>query len=211
MKKIYAILISVLVLGSMHVQASDFEGFTVGLGVGYVKPEVKYTDNSNNPGKNYKWDNSDSVFQVSANYDNTINDQWLVGIGLTYDLNNTNAGTETSGYGPVETFIKDHRSVYVQPTFILDSSSAVFATLGLHQGRVNALGKNGAFWVDDKFQVHGIGYGVGYKKIINTNIIVQAELQVVDYKDKTLHDNTGYVWAYEQKTSTGIFTVGYKF
>lgn len=189
-------------------QANGFAGFNVGLGVGYVQPKVTYTDNISGY---YQWDKNDYVFQVDAAYNKAINDKWLIGIGVSMDLNNTNAGTQNAAYGPIEAMLKDHYAAYLQSTFMIDSSSAVFAKIGYHAIKVNAIGLSGARWLDDKFRTQGIGYGIGYKRFVNKNIFAQAEIQVVDYDDKLLTDNAGYNWSYQQKTTAGIFTLGYKF
>ncbi|MDR3391030.1 MAG: outer membrane beta-barrel protein [Sulfuriferula sp.] len=189
-------------------QANEFEGFNVGLGVGYVQPKVTYTDNISGY---YQWDKSDYVFQVDAGYDKAISDKWLIGIGVSMDLNNTNAGTQNAAYGPIEAMLKEHYAVYLQPTLMIDNTSAVFAKIGYHAIKVNAIGLPGARWLDDKFRTQGIGYGIGYKRFVSKKLFAQAEIQVVDYDDKLLTDNAGYNWSYQQKTTAGILTLGYKF
>lgn len=163
--------------------------------MGYVQPEVIYTDNLSGY---YKWEKNDLVVHVDASYHKAINATWLVGIGLTSDLNDTNAGTKSEAYGPVETTLKKHRSIYIQPTYAIDGASAAFAKIGRHSIRVNGIGQPGSFWIDDIFSTHGIGYGAGYKKLISKNFFAQAEIQIVDYKDKSF-DDIGINWAYKQK------------
>lgn len=207
MKTKYFIFTLALISGSAYAQSSGFEGFNVGLGLGYVQPDVVYTDNLSGY---YKWEKNDLVVHIDASYHKAINATWLVGIGLTSDLNDTNAGTKSEAYGPVETTLKKHRSIYIQPTYAIDGASAAFAKIGRHSIRVNGIGQPGSFWIDDIFSTHGIGYGAGYKKLINKNFFAQAEIQIVDYKDKSFSDG-GIEWAYKQKTAAGIFTAGYKF
>lgn len=208
MKTKLAIIALALISGSAYAQSNEFEGFNVGLGLGYIQPKVTYTDNDSG---HYQWDKNDFVLQVDAAYNKAINDKWLIGIGLAFDLNNTKAGTKSEGYGPVETTMKEHYSIYVQPTYVIDSSSAVFAKVGYHSIKVDAIGQPGSNWIDDKFHTQGIGYGIGYKKFINKAFFAQAEIQVVDYKNKSFTDEFGYNWNYEQKTTAGILTAGYKF
>lgn len=208
MKTKLAVITLALISGSAYAQSNEFEGFNVGLGLGYVQPKVTYTDN--NPGY-YQWNKNDFVFQVDAAYNKAVNDKWLIGIGLTLDLNNTNAGTKSANYGPVETTMKEHHSIYIQPTYVIDNSSAVFAKVGYHSIKVDAIGQPGSNWFDDKFHTQGIGYAIGYKKIINKAFFAQAEILIVDYKNKSFTDGLGYNWNYQQKTTAGILTAGYKF
>lgn len=208
MKAKLAILTLALISGVAHAEPNAFEGFNAGLGLGYVQPYVKYTDNL---GGYYKWDERDFVPQVDLGYTKAINDKWLVSIGVNADLSKTNAGTTSATYGPVETKIKDHVSVYLQPTYVIDSASAAFAKIGYHTAKVDAIGQPGANWIDDKFRAHGIGYGAGYKRFITDHFFAQAEIQRVDYEKKSFMDGTGYAWDYRQKTTAGILTLGYQF
>lgn len=208
MKAKAAIIALALFSAAACAQAGDFEGFNVGLGLGYVHPEITYDDNASG---HYQWDKNGFAPLVDAAYHKAINDKWLIGVGLTYDLTNTNAGTESALWGPVETKLKEHFSAYIQPTYVLDSESAVFAKVGYHSMKVEAVGQPGSSWLDDKFHVQGIGYGIGYKRFINSAFFIQAEFQFVDYEKKSFGDGLGSVWDYQQKTTAGIFTAGYKF
>jgi opacity protein-like surface antigen len=203
-----AIAALALISAAACAQARDVEGFSIGLGLGYVQPKVTYDDNVSG---HYRWDKVDFVPQVEAAYSKAINDKWLIGIGMTLDLANTHAGTQSALWGPVETTMKEHFSAYIQPTYALDESSAVFAKIGYHSVKVEAVGQPGANWLDDKFHIQGIGYGVGYKRFINDNFFVQAEVQFVDYRNKSFNDGFGYVWNYQQNTTAGILTAGFRF
>lgn len=208
MKAKSAIIALALIPASASAQPNGFEGFDVGLGLGYVQPKVTFTDNISG---HYQWAEGDWVAQVDGAYHTAINDKWLIGVGLTFDLNNTNAGTRNETYGPVETTLKEHVAVYIQPTYVVDRSSAVFAKIGYHSVKVDAIGQPGSFWIDDKIRTQGIGYGFGCKKLVSKDFFVQAEIQFVDYEKELTTEGTGYVWDYQQKTAAGIFTVGYKF
>ena len=172
----------------------------------YVQPKVTFSDNTSGY---YRWNESDYVLEADAAYNKAINDKWLIGIGLTVDLNKTKAGTKTESYGPVATSLKHHYSIYLQPTYVIDDASAVFAKIGYHTIRVEAIGQP-AYWIDDKLNTEGVGYGIGYKRFFSKNFFAQGELQFVDYHTKSFVDGT-YRWEYQQKTAAGIISVGYKF
>jgi len=205
MKDTHLVLALVLGLVSIYAQANDFEGVNVGLGLGYSQPQIQYTDN--NPAGKYLWSKNNIIYRFDASYNLALNEKWLLGFGATYD-SFLHAGTQDKTYGPVTGYIKDHRSIYLQPTYVLDNSSAVFAKVGYHEARVNTLGKPTASWVDDKFNVYGTGYGLGYKRLLNERFFAQAEVQFVGYGNKSMG---GGSWHYKQKTTDLIFTAGYKF
>lgn len=198
-------MIGALVLMSLSASshANEFDGFNAGLGLSYVKPEVVYTDDFSGYGK---WNDASVIAMIDIGYNKSINADWLLGIGMTYDLTETDAGSDYP-YGPVETTLKDHYSVYIQPTYTINATSAVIAKVSYHSMRVEANGKPPE-WIDDRFKVNGVGYGIGYKQLLNDNFYIQAEIQVVDYKDKILE---GGEWAYQQKTKSAIISAGYNF
>lgn len=87
-------IIFALASTSLYADTSNFEGFETGIGLGYVNADIVYTDS--NPDR-LNWDKNDTVVQVGIAYHWPINNSWLIGLGTTYDLNDTNAGTQSYG------------------------------------------------------------------------------------------------------------------
>ena len=198
-------LFSGLILLSLsgYAQASDLEGFNIALGLGYVQPKINYADNS---GGAYQWDRRSVVPRVSATYNFAVNDKWLMGAGVEFDLDKVDAGTTSAMWGPVKASMSEHTSAYIQPAYSLDDTSTVFVKVGYHTVKVNTPPQPGANWIEDIFHATGIGYGIGYNKFINKNLFIQAEIQQVNYQSK------GYSsYAYWQKTTSETVSIGYKF
>jgi hypothetical protein len=205
MKKSLAIIFA-LASTSLYADTSNFEGFETGIGLGYVNADIVYRDS--NPDR-LNWDKNDTVVQVGIAYHWPINNSWLIGLGTTYDLNDTNAGTQSYGNEDIKTELQHHASIYVQPTYVLDDRSAVFAKVSYHKARSNTTGPS-SVWTEDNITVEGIGYSLGYKRLIQNNLFIQGELLFVHYDDEQLGNNA-FNYEYEQKTRSAVVTLGYQF
>lgn len=205
MKKSSTLALLALISTAATAQANDFEGLNVALGLAYVHPQINYTDDF---GAHYQWDKNDTVAQLSATYNFVLSKAWLLGVGAGVDLGTTDAGIKSEMWGPVKATMKEHANIYIQPAYILDNTSTVFAKIGYHTVQISTPPEPGAGWIEDKFHVDGVGYGIGYNKFISNNLFFQAEIQQVDYKDKKI---SGGNWFYTQKSTSGVISLGYKF
>jgi opacity protein-like surface antigen len=202
--KIKLALILALASSSVSAQSNSFEGFELGLGLSHVKADVEYTDTSL---FHLEWDDSDTVAQAHIGYNWSINEKWLLGAGFSHTFNDIDAGINNDLSGNVLTKLNNHSAIYIQPTYILSDSSAIFVKLGYHKAKVS-ITSSAAFWTDDRYSIHGIGYGIGYKHAINTSFFVQAELDFVDYSDKSFQNNS---YDYTQETQSATISLGYSF
>ncbi len=202
--KIKLAIFLALASSSVSAQSNSFEGFELGLGLSHVKADVEYTDNSP---YHIEWDDSDTVSQAHVGYNWSINEKWLLGAGFSHTFNDIDAGNNNYLTATVATKIKNHSTIYIQPTYRLNNSSAIFVKLGYHKAKVSATGPL-PLWLDDRYNIHGIGYGIGYKHAINTSFFVQAELDFVDYSDKSFQNNR---YDYTQETQSATISLGYSF
>lgn len=205
MKRNIAIILA-LASTSVYAESSNFEGFEAGLGLGYVNADMVYTDS--NPDR-LDWDENDVVVQLGAAYHWSINDDWLIGLGATYDLNDTDAGTQTYRNENIRAELQNHNSIYLQPTYVIDDTSAVFAKIGYHKARTKVTGPS-TVWADDNVSVEGFGYGLGYKRLIQNNLFIQGEFLFVNYDDESLISGA-LSYEYKQKARSAVVTLGYRF
>ena len=157
---------------------------------------------------------SDIAYGLDLSYAFPVENNFLVGLGVTYGLNKTDAG---DFLGALKFKAKDSRSIYIQPTYVFNNSFAGFAKLGYHEikgtGTSETIDLGGGLGIAagsfaEKF--HGIGYGFGLKGLINQNIYLQAEVQYVDYKGKG-GGSVDNVVNVNPETVSGIISIGYKF
>jgi lipopolysaccharide assembly outer membrane protein LptD (OstA) len=205
MKKQLAIVLA-LASTSAYADTSNFEGFEAGLGLGYVNADMDFADSRSD---RMNWDKDDAVVQVSVAYHWPINENWLIGLGATYDLNDTDASTQIYRSEDISAELQHHSSIYVQPTYVIDDRSAVFAKVGYHKARTNTTGPS-SVWIEDNITVEGIGYSLGYKRLIQNNLFIQGELLFVHYDDEQLGGGA-YTYEYEQETRSAVVTLGYQF
>lgn len=190
-------------------QSANFDGVHLGLGVAVIQPTVRYTDAD---GSLLKWEKTTAMPEIDLSYHKALNNKFLLGIGINANFGKRlDLGTESEDYGRVSAWMSRHYSIYIQPTYVLNNSTAAFAKLAYHSARVNAVGQPGADWIPDRFRAHGIGYSLGAVKNIDKNFYIQGELQYVKYSDRNFVNEYDFHWKFNQRTVGAIFSVGYKF
>ncbi len=203
-KKLLAVCLAVAT-SSVFAQASNFEGFSAGLSIGAVGVDTKV---SSNDGYGFNLGKSNVIPGIDLSYTQAIDSKMLVGVGVTYDLAKSKSG-EITGDGTIGLEAKNHYSVYVQPQYLLNNTTAIFAKLGYHQMKGSISGDFASSFTSEKY--NGFGYGIGVKTFIDKNLFVQVEGQIVDFKQKSFDYGGGEVVSYKPKSSAGIVTLGYKF
>jgi opacity protein-like surface antigen len=206
MKKKLLALTLALSATTAFAQPSNFEGFSAGVSIGAVGVDTKV---SSNDGYGFNLGESNIIPGIDLSYSMTIDKQMLIGFGFTYDLAKSKSGqVNVAGLGSIGLEAKDHYSVYVQPQYLLNNTTAVFGKLGYHKTKGTISGDFAANFTSES--ITGIGFGFGVKTFINNNLFIQAEGQVVNYKEKSF-DFAGAAVSYKPKSSAGIVTLGYKF
>jgi opacity protein-like surface antigen len=162
---------------------------------------------------------NDITYGLDLAYAIPIDNNFLIGLGFTYGLNEADAGKVA---GALNFKADNYKSIYIQPTYAFNNSFAGFVKLGYHEldGKAT-LTRNFdvvttaelpdtllAGSISQKF--NGVGYGFGLKGLINQNIYLQAEVQFVDY-DSEGGGSTASAASFSPETVSGIISVGYKF
>jgi len=154
---------------------------------------------------------------VDFNYGFAIENNFVIGLGATYDLSKTKTGEATRSFdsvGDAVTIItnnelKDHYSLYIQPTYVINKDSAMFAKLGKHFAKANYswTASDGTSFSNSS-NIEGWGYGLGFKNFLSDNLFVQGEVVVVDYRENKFADGAVL---YKPETTNATISVGYKF
>ena len=214
-----SIFISTNVLSDeLKSDADGFKGLNLGLGLSVLKYNSVYSDTQGESptSDNVKYHSTNIVPRFDGSYSFKINDKWLLGAGLTFDLSPFNGDTYSwSADNDQKTRIRttNHYSLYVQPTYAIDNSLAVFGKLSYHSSNIDAK------WscplspgcTNDHMRLDGVGVGLGMKKMINQSIYVQLEGEYVDYANKNFSGET-FLWKYSNNDSySGTLSVGYHF
>lgn len=107
----------------------------------------------------------------------------------------------------------NHYALYVNPTYAIDNSLAVFGKLSYHSSNIDAKWSCPTDYgcINDHMRLDGVGVGLGVKKMINQSIYVQLEGEYVDYANKNYSAGTD-LWKYSNNDSySGTLSVGYHF
>lgn len=224
MKKLLAVvLFSALVSSEAFANSQNFEGANVSLGASITN--YNSTLNYKEPGTDASTTMGHSGFVgvLGTSYLVKIHDKFLMGFGATYDLNNISAGESknninTSGNYYATSKVKNHYSVYFQPTYALSDTTALFAKIGYHNAKAEIQDSgqliSGGI---DKYQDHmsGAGFGLGFMHFIEKNVFVKAEFEWVEYNEVSIpgryHTGASGQVRYKLTSSAGIFSLGYKF
>ncbi len=207
------VAVTCLLSSQAFAQAKNFEGFSVGLGVSNVHARNNVSVFNSNTSDF----SSDAIAPtLEFGYTHALNEQFSLGVNVTYDLGNTKLtswGTDCGSSGcNSEAYIKskNHYSVNIQPGYAIRKNVLVYGILGLHQIRISQSFSD-SFLNDSAYSktFTGYGYGLGAQIAINKSLYVKAEVQQVNYQQK----NSSNVDGDDLKplTTLGIVGVGYRF
>lgn len=237
-------LVSLIISSATYAQTTNFVGPSVALSGSYVggssefKTGTGFSILSGGDGIDSKLGDQTNVIPgVDLNYGFAMGNNFVLGLGATYDFSKTKAGAFTSNSFindedatfSIDSNLKDHYSLYIQPTYVINKDSAMFAKVGRHYAKASVKSAGG-FVVDSltvgllgddvtvSEKIEGWGFGLGLKTFLTSNLFVQFEGGIVEY-DKInlpfrlsgvgeLDDNAG---SHKIKTTNATVSVGYKF
>lgn len=178
MKKVFAIALTLSALGTTHAfaQARNFEGFTLGANMEIDHGSLSATDGSSS---------SDHSTQLGlqARYDWALGDQFVWGIGATAGTGSRAAGNYASTPNAAA-YTRNRYSIDLMPGYALSNTLLVY-------GKVSALSATaGADDAASTVTVHGTGYGIGLRGLIDHNTYWQAGLDTHRFNDVTFASST---------------------
>jgi opacity protein-like surface antigen len=130
-----------------------------------------------------------------------------------HSLKNGEAGYSSNFTGSYKANVKSesHYSAYIQPTYALNSSTALFLKASYHETKVN-IRDNGILYIVNDYTktLHGFGLGFGAMVFLNDNIFTKLEMEYVDYSQERIAYNSSSV-GYKLSTTSGTLSIGYRF
>jgi hypothetical protein len=204
-------------------QSKNFAGPSISLSGAFVAGDVRTTADDGTESASSDVGKSSIIPGVDLSYGIPLDNNFLLNLGATYDLSKTNLGTAIANLednaGDLQTYtekvtIKDHFSLYIQPTYAFSSSSAVFGKLSYNfaKGSLTETSTDGPTSFTLSRNIEGFGYGVGLKSLLTNNLYVQVEAGIDEY-DKTTGTDTSNstTYTFKPKVVTGKMNIGYKF
>ena len=205
-------------------QAKNFAGPSIAFGAGYNSMEtpVNIIEDDGNAISNITFGGSKHNFNYLADisYGIEMNKDFVISIGGTYDFSKSESeilsGTDENGYtASVKGKLKDHYSVYLQPTYLINSSTGIFAKASYNFAKASYTIASNEDSLSISDDVNGWGYGLGIKSFMNNNLFIQAEGSLTKY-DRTTKNLVGesetiYDISSKPEVLSAIISIGYKF
>lgn len=178
MRKLFALTAVVTALSSSQAfaQAKSHEGFSLGANAEFDRSSVDAT------GTGAVSDSANSTgLGLQAQYAWALGSNFLLGLGATANTGNRKAGTYANGN---EAYIKDRYSIDLIPSIAVTNKVLVFARISSVAG--NGTSSNGT----STASIQGLGYGLGFRAMIDNNLFWQAGYDYVKFNDVTFSNGT---------------------
>lgn len=222
MKKLtlIALTTSLLFLANQALANSkNFEGAAALIGLEKASYNSKLTSSDDTGFGNQDYGRSQIFAVTNLQYLQAVNDKWLLGGGVSYDLQKQTVGQNHSYVNSVDrnarVTAKNHYSIYLQPTYATSNQTALFAKLGYHSTRATFSDQNGqilsGFGNSRTKDLQGVGYGFGFMHFLNSNVFAKGEIEFVNYKAASLNYGTSGHANLKLSSTAGIMSLGYKF
>lgn len=202
-------------------QSKNFAGPSIAVSGAFVAGDVKVTADNGTDNASSNFGKSNIIPGVDLSYGIPLDNNFLINIGATYDLSKSTLG-EANAFIDPNTYsekitIKDHYSLYIQPTYVFSNTSAVFAKLSYNFAK-GSLTETGTDYDPSSYtasrNIEGFGYGVGLKSLLNNNLYIQVEAGIDEYDKETAtfdEATTPITYSFDPKVVTGKISIGYKF
>lgn len=162
-------------------QAKNFEGFSV---------TAAFNSNNNSAETTNKVDASRGNVGVIAQYDFSVGNSFVVGLGASLALSDFDIAGNAK--------LQNANSIFVTPGFAVNDQTLVYGKIASISAKADLNGTSA--------DISGVGYGIGARYFSNKNVFFQGEYVFNKYDDKKVSGTTF-------KNQTGVLTlgVGYKF
>jgi opacity protein-like surface antigen len=207
-------------------QAKNFAGPSIAIGGGYSSQtySLKFTDQNTDPASTLTTENGKNNFSalIDLGYGIQLDKNFILTIGGTYDLTKSkakpidlvDAGIDSEDDTEITTLkseLKDHYSLYVQPTYLLNDSTGLFAKLSYNHVKSTGTITVNNDSVNNSKNLEGWGYGIGVKTFLDKNLYVQVEGGYVEYEKHTVNFDELVSSSHKPKVLSALVSIGYKF
>ena len=224
MKNLKTLLATTILATSFSTAA--FSQISVGISAAYGNFDGEARE-TNVTAKTAKSGDADFPFaSIFAEYSTTLDKSWKLAIGLDYipleteiesltrSSTSQNAGTTTgTGDTTAKMELKNHATLYIQPSYMLDQTLSVFAKVGYSQADLNITGSNAATGstINQKDTLQGYLIGIGIQNNISKTAFVRLEGNYTDYDTVTYTNSTGTKFTGDGKLMAAKLSIGTSF
>ena len=223
MNKISKLSSASLLLTSVSIPALA-DNFNIGISGAYGSFEASGSQTKDSVKKNASGDAEFPFASIFAEYNKTMSKEWDVAFGLDYipfsaeidDRSQTNSDLTTTtitGTRKATLDLKNHITVYIQPSYNLGNGFAVFGKAGFSHADLKisstGLSSDGTLNKDDKLQ--GYLAGIGIQKNIDKTMFVRFEGNYTDYDAVSYTNSEGTKFTADPELWTAKISIGKSF
>jgi hypothetical protein len=135
-----------------------------------------------------------------------------IAIGATYIPMDAKIGTGSVDGGTVSGKLKDHYTIYIEPAYVVNKDSSLYARIQYAHADLTLSGATGSN------KLEGWGAGIGLKTFLNANTFVRAEANYTEYdsisgRNVTSNGGTATTTTVSGTPylAQGIISIGYQF
>jgi len=198
MKKILK-LSAIALLATSTTLMAQLTGPSVAVSLSRAHAATDGTATGNNNNTTGSVSRNFTIASIDLDYAQKIDNAWNMSYGINYipvkgkigdvsrtdtDLGATSA--TTSGTATAKGELKKHVTLYVEPTYMVNKDSGVYAKLGYVHADLNITSTSvivGGTTANDTIGVHGYQYGIGYKTALSNNLYGKIEGTINNYSN----------------------------
>jgi len=224
MKKILKLSAITLLATSTSLMA-QMTGPSVAVSVSHMKASTDGSQSGNAPAASGTVSRNFNIAALNFDYSTKLDNSWTNSIGIDYipfkgkigdksrtDTDQQSGGT-FNGSNTAKGELKNHFTVYVEPTYLINPTNGIYAKVGYMRSDLKITSANitGSALTDNNISVHGVQYGVGYKGAIDKNLYVKAEYTVSNYASIDATSDSGNKFTANPETKNYTLSLGYTF
>ena len=237
MNKIAKLSVASLLLTSVSIPALA-DNYNIGLSGSYGKFEASGNQTKDGVKKNESGDAEFPFASIFVEYNKTMSKEWDVAFGLDYipfsaeidDRSGADTGGDLTGTttaadaGPVANAavagrktatldLKNHKTIYIQPTYNLGNGLALFGKVGYSHADLEITSRNTATGssLNKKDDLEGYLVGLGVQKNIDKTMFVRFEANYTDYDSVTYTNTSGTKFTADPELWAAKISIGKSF
>jgi len=196
MKKILcaAVVASTLAVSPVRADSHAFSGFSVAANLNFISTSAEVHNGvfSGSIG------DTDAMFSTQAGYVWELGGRYFLGVSGAHGFGFIKAGSAGTKAFKVE----DIYGVHVEPGYLLNPTSLLYAKVGYLRMRAQAEASTGIEAKDFR----GVGYGAGLRILLHSRWYLEMEILQTEYNELRLLDAT-----YNPSTTTASAGLGWRF
>jgi opacity protein-like surface antigen len=202
-------------------QSKNFAGPSIAIGGGYSSQtyDLKFVSTTEDEEGDLNFNSGKNDFSalIDLGYGFQVDKTLAISIGGTYDLTKSKVTpTKIIDHAEDSTItisseLKDHYSLYIQPTYLVNDNTGLFAKLSYNfvksVGKISLNDES----VSNSKNLEGWGYGIGARTFFDKNLYAQIEGNYVEYENHKVTFDTENSSSHKPKVLSALVSIGYKF